>query len=167
MSLEIRRLSDGSALDCGDARLNDFLARYAGQNQFRYQISVTYLAVEAAVIVGYSTISPGVLDEIQREGLPRKMPKYPLPVLRLCRLGVSVAQQGTGVGKKLVRQCLELAVTMTENLGCIGILADAYHTKKAWYEALGFRVLHSVGPTAAIPMFLPIGQVEKAVKAKP
>jgi len=168
MNLEIRRLresDDRRALDCGDAALNTFFARCAGQNQFRYRISATYIAADATLLLGFSTVSPGVLDEDDRESLATKLPRYPVPVLRLCRLGTSVAAQGTGVGTKLVRQCFKLAVAMAEDLGCAGVLVDAYPAAQGFYGRFGFAVLRPSTPTGAIPMFLPIATIEKVVNA--
>lgn len=91
--------------DCGDPSFNDFLRRYAGQNQFRNYVGVTYAAVdERHAVCAYATVSASSLDlnalpEDDRRGLP----DYPLPVLRLARLEVDLRHQGRGLGRALVR----------------------------------------------------------------
>lgn len=60
MTAEIRvlRPDDGrQAFLSGDEALDLYFHRYAGQNQFRHHVGVTYVAVEADVVVGFVTVS--------------------------------------------------------------------------------------------------------------
>ena len=63
--LEIGRLAptdDRSTFRSGNADLDRFFARYAGQDQFRHHIGTTYVAVDdAGVIMGYATVSASEL----------------------------------------------------------------------------------------------------------
>ena len=91
MTVEIRALRADDERDrfrSGNDALDGFLLRYAGQNQFRHHIGVTYVAVESSTILGYATVSPATLDADDLPG-GRRMPPYPLPVLRLARLAVA------------------------------------------------------------------------------
>ena len=97
--MEIRILQpsdDRSLFQCGDDALNRFFRTYAGQNQFRHHLGVTYVAVERGQVVGYATVAPA---QIEIDELPvtaqRKLPRYPLPVLRLARLAVDRSAQST------------------------------------------------------------------------
>ena len=57
MAIEIRLLHKADRRDefrCGDPDLDSFFHRFAGQNQFRYHIGVTYVAVDDATICGYN-----------------------------------------------------------------------------------------------------------------
>ena len=90
MEIRLLRGSDNrSSFRSGDPDLDGFLQKYAGQNQFRHQIGATYVAVEGNFIAGYATVAPG---QLEMEALPaaqrRKLPRYPLPILRLARLTV-------------------------------------------------------------------------------
>ena len=99
MPLEVRRLApehDRSRFRSGNADLDRFLARYAGQNQFRHHIGTTYVAVDdAGVIAGYATVAA---SELAPEAMPaaqrKRLPKYPVPVLRLARLAVDERAEG-------------------------------------------------------------------------
>jgi GNAT superfamily N-acetyltransferase len=87
--------------DCGNAALNDYLARYARQNH-RTAVSKTFVAVaedEPARILGYYSLSAGELefDRVPHE-LTERLPRYPLPVVRLARLAVARSLQGCGLG---------------------------------------------------------------------
>ena len=77
--IEIRPLRPGddrSNFRSGNADLDRFFHRYAGQNQFRHYIGVTWIAVERDRILGFVTISA---SQIEIESLPRKRKKK-LPV---------------------------------------------------------------------------------------
>src|SRR5659263_302895 len=94
--------------DCGDPSFNDFLRRYAGQNQFKNYVGVTYVVVgDRHAVRAYATVSASSLD---LSGLPgddrRGLPDYPLPVLRLARLAVDLRHQGLGLGRALVRDMM-------------------------------------------------------------
>ena len=168
MTVEIRALrkeDNRNSLKSGDPDLDVYFLRYAGQNQFRHHIGVTYVAVEGDRILGYATVSPGILDAGE---LPsgRKMPPYPLPVLRLARLAVDEQAQGLGLGRKLLRFCIELAERMMEDLGCVGLVVDAKPQAVEFYRALGFQELHVIeGASAQRPaplsMFISLGSVPK------
>src|ERR1700685_3747616 len=100
--MEIRALrpsDDRSVFQSDDEALDRFFRKYAGQNQFRHYLGVAYVAVEDSRVLGFATVSPGQLDV---EGLPAatrtKMPRYPLPILRLARLAVDRSAQAQGPG---------------------------------------------------------------------
>lgn len=57
--------------------------------------------------------------------LRKRLPAYPLPVLRLARLGVDTRAQGLGIGKALLRHVLALAVEQRGRIGGVGVVTDA------------------------------------------
>jgi GNAT superfamily N-acetyltransferase len=164
----LRETDDRTAFRSGDPDLDRFLLKYAGQNQFRHHIGTTYVAVEAARIVGYATVAPG---QVEGEGLPattrRKFPRYPLPVLRLARLAVHEAAQGQGVGTALLRFVFRLALRLAGEYGCAGVLVDAKPPAVSFHERLGFFPLevlegHGASRPAPAAMFLPIEAIRAA-----
>src|SRR5439155_25783469 len=110
----------------GDDDLDRFFHRFAGQNQFRHYLGVTYVMMEKERVVGFVTVAPGQLegDDIPA-ALRRRLPGYPLPVLRLARLAVDEGARGQGLGKQLLRFAVGLASTMAKDYGCVGIVVDA------------------------------------------
>jgi hypothetical protein len=69
--VEIRRLrasDDRARFQSGDPDLDRFFRSYAGQNQFRRHIGVTYVAVEAGEVLGYLTVAPGAEAFYERYG---------------------------------------------------------------------------------------------------
>jgi GNAT superfamily N-acetyltransferase len=165
VAIEIRPLretDDRASFRSGDPELDRFFARYAGQKQFRHHTGTTYVTVEGDRILGYATIAAG---DLEAEALPastrRSMPRYPLPVLRLARLAVEAAAQGRGVGSALLRHLFHLAVRMSEDYGCVGVLVDAKPEAVEFYSRVGFSALEvSEGALDArprpTPMFLPL-----------
>jgi GNAT superfamily N-acetyltransferase len=168
MTVEIRSLrrSDDRERFCsGDEALDLYFHRYAGQNQFRYHIGTTYVAEENERILGFVTVSPGHLDAGDTpQG--RKMPPYPVPILRVARLAVDETAHGRGLGKALLRFAVELAERMMSEYGCVGLVVDAKPGAVDFYRRFGFVSLEVVeGVTAQrpepTPLFLALGTVPR------
>ena len=143
---------DRTDFSCGDPDYDDFLRRYAGQNQFVHRISTTIVVVEDERVIGYATFS---VAEVSRDGLPderaSKLPRYPLPALRLGRLAVDTRFQGIGLGSRLVGQVLATALRLRDELGCAAVLVDALPERAAFYEELGFERASSILGKSRIP----------------
>jgi GNAT superfamily N-acetyltransferase len=108
MNYHIEPLSpqhDRAAFDCGEPSLNDFLHRYARQNDEK-GLGRTYVAVlpDERHIYGYYTIASGSL---QFDTIPEKLPRYPIPVVLLGRLAVDQEAKGQGLGKALLADALK------------------------------------------------------------
>jgi len=171
-TIEIRPLArddDRSGLSCGQRDLDRFFQHYAGQNQFKLHLAVTYVAVVEARIVGFATVAA---SSIERASVPsarrrKRMPAYPLPVLRLARLGIDSRAQGLGIGTALLRHCLVLAVEQRDRLGCVGVVTDAKPESVSFYEGLGFVPVEDVREGLVhgepLPMFLPIDTIASAL----
>jgi GNAT superfamily N-acetyltransferase len=169
--MEIRALlptDDRASFDSGDEALDRFFHRYAGQNQFRHHLGVTYVAVEAARVLGFSTVAP---RHVEIEALPererKKLPRYPIPVLGLARLAVDASARGLGVGAQLLRFVLLLALDMADRVGCAGVVVDAKPGAIEFYAKYGFAAFEVIeGESEARPrptsMWLPISAVKRA-----
>jgi GNAT superfamily N-acetyltransferase len=169
----IRRLEsrdDRSGFRSGNIDLDRFFQRFAGQNQFRHHIGTTYVAVQADRILGFVTVSSGeIVAEKLTKSFRRRLPAYPLPILRLARLAVDERYQGHGIGRLLLRATLELALEMRDRAGCIGVVVDAKADVVTFYSSLGFIPIDLISGTLddrpePVAMFLPIGQIAIAVK---
>jgi GNAT superfamily N-acetyltransferase len=161
--MEIRALNEGddrSQFRSGDLELDRFFQRFAGQNQFKHYVGVTYVAVEDGRILGFATVAPG---HVEIDDLPaavrKKLPRYPLPMLRLARLAVDETQRGQGLGAQLLGFVLQLAVRMASDFGCVGVVVDAKPDAVSFYRKYGFLSLdlaegQSDARPSPIPMFL-------------
>lgn len=171
--MEIRALlesDDRSGFDSGDMELDRFFRRFAGQNQFRHQIGVTYVAVQDDRVVGFATVSPGSLEIENIPLVDRKtLPRYPVPILRLARLAVDRTAQGKGVGAELLRFVLGLAVRLGKDFGCSGVLVDAKTGAVAFCEKYGFirtELLEgaSAGRPRPVTLFLALRKIQRALE---
>lgn len=168
MTVEIRVLrqnDDRQTFQSGDEALDLYFHRYAGQNQFRHHVGVTHVAVEGVRVLGFATVSAASIDA---DALPggKRMPPYPLPILRIARLAVSEVDQGRGLGQALLRHCIEVAERMRDELGCVGVVVDAKAGALEFYRRYGFvAVREEEGGALSIPcptvMFLPLGAVPR------
>lgn len=171
-AVEIRRLTradDRSGFSCGQPDLDRYFEHYAGLNQFKLHLAVTYVAVADSVIVGFATVTS---SSIERSNVPsarlrKRLPGYPLPVLRLARLGVDTRAQGLGLGRALLRHVLQLAIEQRDDSGCVDVLTDAKPEAVGFYESLGFVRVEGIreGLLAGEPqpMFLAINTVASLV----
>jgi GNAT superfamily N-acetyltransferase len=169
MGVTIRRLEpedDRATFRSGNIDLDRFFVRYAGQNQFRHHIGTTYVAIdEPGAILGFATVAASELVTAQLSPSKRKrLPAYPLPVLRLARLAVDERAQGQGVGQALLRAVFIMAQKMAADVGCIGVVVDAKSDAVAFYEKYGFVALEATAGQLGdrpepIPMFLELGAI--------
>jgi len=171
-TIEIRPLAqddDRSELKCGQPDLDRFFEHYAGQNQFRLHLAVTYVSVAGGRIVGFATVAASSVERasVPSARLRKRLPGYPLPVLRLARLGVDTRAQGLGIGKALLRHVLGLALEQRDRIGCVGVVTDAKPEAVSFYERLGFVPIDGVREGALqgepLPMFLAIDTIASAL----
>ncbi len=131
------------------------------------------MAIEDRRVLGYATVTPG---HVEIDALPvrfrRKLPRYPLPVLRLARLAVDQSVHGQGIGAQLLRFVLDLAVRMGGDYGCLGVVADVKTDASEFYKQYGFIPLETLEGRAdvrpqPVPMFLSTHNIAKARKVQP
>ena len=171
--MEIRALrpsDDRSAFQSGDEALDRFFHRYAGQNQFRHYLGVTYGVVDAGRILGFATVAP---RHIEIDDLPerarKKLPRYPVPVLGLARLAIDKSAQSAGMGARLLRFVNKLAAKMADDVGCAGVVVDAKPTAVDFYARYGFTAFdpvegHSEERPRPTAMWLPIQAIKAATE---
>jgi predicted N-acetyltransferase YhbS len=164
----LRPSDDRSAFRSGDEALDRFIRRYAGQNQFRHHVGVTYVAVDGDRVLGFATVAPRHVDvDDLPERLRKKLPRYPVPVLGLARLAVDESARSMGLGGQLLRFVLELAAKMAHEVGCAGVVVDAKPRAVGFYARYGFAPFEPLeGRSEARPqptaMWLPIRAIEAA-----
>jgi len=165
----LARSDDRSGFRCGDIELDRFFQRYAGQNQFRHHIGNTYVAVHGERIFGFVTVSPGEMAGAAVSELTRKrLPDYPLPILRVSRLAVDHRARRRGIGKLPLRFAFGLALQMRDRFGCVGVVVDAKVSAIPFYRELGFRPLEAIQGALGdrpepLPMFLAIRRIAAAL----
>lgn len=172
MPLLIRRLENDdlvSQFDCGDPALNDYLTRFAWQNQQRHSVGVTDVAVETEVpraAIGYHTLATSSIPKSSFPGNAgrRLSPYHDVPVILLARLAVAQRFHHRGVGRMLLRHALDLSLAVREQVGSRCVIVDAYPSAVPWYRRFGFVPIG--GASAGAPtqkMFLDLRAVEAAL----
>lgn len=146
--------------DCGDATLNEFLLRQAGQQQ-RRGFGKTYVAVaeDGISVTGFVTVSAGQIATTSISS-QSKLPRYPAPTLRIGRLAVDYRHQGKGIGQNLLAFAFRLAVEFSRRVGIYAVVVDAKHEKaQAFYLRLGFIACVD----NPLCLYLPIATLEKSI----
>ncbi|MEM1008530.1 MAG: GNAT family N-acetyltransferase [Myxococcota bacterium] len=163
----IRRLepSDNRKnFSCGNDDLDRFFRRFAGQNQFRHHIGTTYIAVEGEEILGFVTVAA---TQVESSALPEKRKKrfpYPIPALRLARLGVATHVQGRKIGLSLLKTVFRIATQMSNDVGCVGVVVDAKTESVGFYRRYGFVEMDGISGGLGdrpqpVSMFLPLEDI--------
>ena len=81
-TIEIRPLAkddDRSGFSCGQPDLDRFFEHYAGQNQFKLHLAVTYVALVESRILAFATVAA---SSVERASVPsallrKRLPAYP------------------------------------------------------------------------------------------
>jgi GNAT superfamily N-acetyltransferase len=139
----IEKLTSGRSIaefDCGVEALNQFLHRYASQNQ-KKDSAQTWLALIGERVVGYYTLTVGEVTHSESpEGLGKGLPRYPIPVMILARLAVDNRFQGQKLGQGLLLDALRRTVNAADIAGIRAILVHAKdETAGKFYGHFGFE----------------------------
>ena len=131
---------DLSAFDCDVPALNNYLKKFALQNQ-RNQSARTYVATRGECVVGYYTLAAA---SARREETPARVAKglaaHPVPVILLARLAVDCTEQGEGLGTGLLKDALLRAVAAADIVGCRAVMVHAKDEgAKVFYQRFGFE----------------------------
>jgi len=175
MNIKIRKLEKRDSRQLfrsGDIEIDRFFIKFAGQNQFKHKIGNSYVAVDVdtQTIIGYATVSVSSMniDSLDMDEL-KKLPNYPLPIMRIARLGVDENFQSQGIGRKLLQKMFYLALEIEDLVGCVGIFVDAKDDAVAFYEKYGFVVVPvlngelPIKPTQTL-MYLSMKIIHKILK---
>lgn len=147
---------DRAAFACGEPSLDDFLKRFARQNDDK-GLSRTYVAVlpDEPKVCGFYTLSSGA---VRFDTLPEKLPRYPVPVIHLGRLAVDVSAKGQGLGAILLLDALKRAASVSVQLGIYAVEVYALHdAARNFYLKYGFASLSD----DAYHLYLPMKAIRK------
>ncbi len=131
---------DLSAFDCGVPALNNYLKKFAAENQ-RSHSAHTYVATRGESVVGYYTLAAAsARGRKRRRSVARGLAAHPVPVILLARLAVDGSEQGKGLGAGLLRDALLRAVQAADLVGCRAVMVHAKDEEaKAFYHRFGFE----------------------------
>jgi ribosomal protein S18 acetylase RimI-like enzyme len=145
---------------CGEPALDEYLTRYA-KNHEKINIARTFVLLsDESKAIGYYTLSAAQLNikdlpEIYRA----RLPKYPVPASRLCRLAVDQLFQGKRIGEHLLADAIKQVLKVDATLAIHSLIVDAKNSKaKNFYQKYGFLPLDSCDLT----LFLPLSTLKKS-----
>ena len=125
--------------DCGKPTLTDWLLRHARQAQGSGSAK-TFVVADDDWVVGYFSLTVGQIDTLDApERIRKGMGQYPLPVVILARLAVSVEDQGRGIGFGLLQDAIRRTMLIAEQAGIRAMLTHPIDEKAArFYTRFGF-----------------------------
>ena len=127
--------------DCGKPALNEWLLRHARQAHASGSAR-TFVLLDDQRVTGYFSLSVGQIDSLQAPERVRKgMGSYPIPVVILARLAVSVADQGRGLGVGLLQDAIRRTLAASDQAGVRALLTHPIDEAAArFYLRFGFEI---------------------------
>ena len=108
--------------DCGKSELNTWLIRHARQAQSSGSAK-TFVTADENRVVGYFSLTVGQVDSLDApERIRKGMGQYPIPVVILARLAVSIHDQGRGIGTALLQDAIRRTLIIAEQAGIRAML---------------------------------------------
>jgi GNAT superfamily N-acetyltransferase len=147
---------DRAAFSCGVEELDDYLHRFAGQNE-KTGISQHFVAVATAgdgKVLGYYALSAGsVAFDVVPDELKKRLPRYPIPVAHLGRLAVDQCMQGRGLGAELLIDALARVARIGDEIGIHAVEVVAMNEAASrFYQKYGFTALKDDPKHLYLPM---------------
>lgn len=159
----LRRDHERAGFSCGVASLDDYLKRFARQNDEKgISRAFVFVGQDATTsasetrIRGYYTLSAST---VRFENLPeRALPHYPIPTALLGRLAVDQAFQGQKLGAFLLLDALRRVELVAQTLGLFAIEVVALDdAARSFYLKFGFAPMHD----DALHLYLPLSKVRQ------
>jgi len=134
---------------CGEASLDDWLRRRALINQTTGASRTFVVTDESGQVLAYYALAAGAVSHQESPGTIRRNMPDPVPVMVLARLAVDQRLQGQQVGGALLKDALQRAVSVAQNIGVRALLVHALNDRaRQFYAHYGFV------PSPANPMTL-------------
>jgi GNAT superfamily N-acetyltransferase len=154
----LRAFHETQGFDSGSTQIDNYIRHYALVNQ-EANIAQTWILQPKGrlIVVGYYTL---VTAEIARSDvapvIPESFPGYPIPCVRIAKLGVDIKYQRQGLGGLLVAHALRECKQVSLSAGCYAVVVDAIDAGVVgFYTRCGFipipnNPLMLLYPTASI-----------------
>lgn len=144
---------------CTEPALDEYIRRYA-VNHEKIGIGRTFVLLNENVVIGYYTLSAA---QISVNDLPqeyrKKMPKYPVPASRLCRLAVDHSHQGQRIGEHLLADAIKRVLQADSVMAIHSMIVDAKNKRsKNFYLRYEFLPLEGCD----LNLFLPLSTLRKS-----
>jgi GNAT superfamily N-acetyltransferase len=127
---------------CGSAQEHRDLDEFLLQDAITYQnqhIGTTKIISIDNRIVGYFTLCSSEVNLKTKENwlYPKVKMEY-FPAIKLARFAIQQDYQRKGIGEKIIKYVIGLAITLNSSIGCRFVLVDAIPDSVPFYEKMGF-----------------------------
>ncbi len=158
MIFHIRSLDASIAtanFQCGSEALDDYIRRYASQDE-RRNVARVFIATPESnpqQLAGFFTLSAGSVScSSLPAALAKKLPRYPVPVALIGRLAVDQEFQGKGLGAILLADACQKIAQASSVLAVAGIIVDAKDDDAvSFYAHFGFIPLQGQADRMMLP----------------
>lgn len=150
--------------DCGSEAQTSWLRRHALQADLTDSAKVRVVTrTGERRVVGYYALSAGSVELADAPERVRKaMPRYPVPVIILTRLGVDRGEQGRGLGSALVKDAILRAEAASRSIGARALLIHCETPEaKAFYQRLVPDFVES--PTDPLHLYLLMSDLRRTI----
>ena len=149
--------------DCGNIAVNDWLKKSALQSQSKHLTSTKVFLETNSRIIGFYTLATAQIDFAD---LPpsavKSLPRRQLPVAVIAWLGVDIAFQSHGVGKRLLANALKDCYEASEAFAFIAVILDCVDSNaKMFYQRFDFAEL----PGYPMRLHLTYRQLDKMMQS--
>lgn len=149
-------IHDRAAFSCGVRELDDYLHRFAVQQE-RKGIGNVYVLVDSDrpdMILGFYTLSAAQLDAAGLSDSDwKRLPRYPIPCFRLGRLACRNDRKGQGLGRLLIGCAVERCLQARKQVAAFALVVDAKSAEaKAFYQHYGFTSCADRDETLYLPL---------------
>ena len=147
------------SFDSGSEELDIFLKCFAHQND-KSGVGRTFVGFSNNQVVGFMTLCSGSIafNQLPSE-MNKKLPRYPIPAIRIARLAVDKRYQKQGFGKEFLEYCFEKVAAIANLIGVKLVIVDVKDETFGFYKHYGFVSL----PTKPNILIMPIETVIKAI----
>jgi predicted GNAT family N-acyltransferase len=144
---------DRESFSCGVPALDTYLQRQARQDADRNLAAVFVLTSDGKTVAGFYTLSSfSLLAADLPERLASKLPRFPLPVTLLGRMGVRETLRGQQLGKFLLMDALERSWLGSTQVASWAVVVDAKAGARDFYLKYDFAPLPSQPDRLFLPM---------------
>ena len=134
---------------CAEPSLDEWLRRRALVNQMTGASRTFVVTNELSQVLAYYALAAGAVSHQESPGNIRRNMPDPVPVMVLARLAVDQRLQGRQIGGAMLKDALQRAVLVAQNIGVRALLVHAINERaRQFYSHYGFV------PSPANPMTL-------------
>jgi predicted N-acetyltransferase YhbS len=129
-----------SGFQSGRSALDEWLIRHALQAQAGGSAK-TFVVADEKQVLGYYSLTVGQIDTLEAPERVRKgMGQYPIPIVILARMAVSIDRQGQGIGRGLLQDAIRRTLLISEQAGIRALLTHPIdRDAERFYLRFGFE----------------------------